>query len=188
LGATPLESGIDRDYLAWVEKRIVEAVQQADRGRQPVRAALGTVAAPELLHDGRQPIVLHDDLVVLQFIGHNDKTTGIIVQWNCHPETLDSRNTLLSADYVGYTVNHLEKKFGCPVLYLTGTVGGLMTSLHVEIKNEKGVKLKDGTFEKTARYGELLGRAAEKALGAGQVRETDALCATSSRTILAIGQ
>ena len=51
---------------------------------------------------------------------------------------LGGSNTLVSADYVGYTVKHLKEKYKCPVVYLTGTVGGLMTSLHVSIKNEKG--------------------------------------------------
>ncbi|MGL4549758.1 MAG: neutral/alkaline non-lysosomal ceramidase N-terminal domain-containing protein [Gemmataceae bacterium] len=167
-GATALESGIDPAYLASAEKRIAEAVRRADKARRPVSAALGTVKAPELLHDSRPPLVLHDDLVAVKFTGADGKAAGMIVQWNCHPETLASENTLLSADYVGYTVKHLEAKHGCPVLYLTGTVGGLMTSLHVEIRSAKGEKLKDGTFEKTARYGELLGLAADKAVASAK--------------------
>ena len=53
----------------------------------------------------------------------------------------------------------MREKYGCPVVYLTGTVGGLMTSLHVEIKDAAGKPLADGTFEKTERYGELVGEA-----------------------------
>ena len=41
------------------------------------------------------------------------------------PETLADRNTLVSADYVGYTVDALRRRHGCPVVYVTGTVGGL---------------------------------------------------------------
>ena len=48
--------------------------------------------------------------------------------------------------------------------YFTGTVGGLMTSLKVPVKNAKGEDLKDGTWEKTEEYGRLVARAAEKAL------------------------
>jgi hypothetical protein len=107
---------------------------------------------------------------------------GLIVQWNCHPETLSSKNTLLSADFVGPVVEYLRKKHHCPVLYLTGTVGGLMTSLHVEIKSDKGELLKDGTFEKTERYGRLLGEAADRAIeGAKPVRLTP--LEVKSRTI-----
>jgi hypothetical protein len=47
---------------------------------------------------------------------------------------------------------------------LTGTVGGLMTSLHVEVRSPEGKELSDGTFEKTDRYGQLLAEAASKAL------------------------
>jgi hypothetical protein len=164
-GASALQSGIDPDYQARVEKQIVQTIKDAEKNCQASRARIGTIKVPELLHDSRLPRVLHDDLVVLHFQDQKgEKNRGLVVQWNCHPETLGSSNTLVSADYVGYTVKHLHDKYRCPVVYLTGTVGGLMTSLHVPIKSEKGVSLKDGTFEKTARYGELLGQAAEKAV------------------------
>lgn len=167
-GSGPLVSGVDPDYLAAVERKIVQAVESADRARRAVTAEVGTVKAPELLHDSRKPIVKHDELVVLRFRDAKGKNAGLVVQWNCHPETLDSKNTLISADYVGYTVKHLTKKHTCPVVYLTGTVGGLMTSLRVEVRSAKGELLKDGTFEKTARYGELLGEAADRALSAAK--------------------
>src|SRR5205823_6134774 len=86
----------------------------------------------------------------------------------CHPETLAGKNTLLSADYVGYTVKHLKDKYRCPVVYLTGTVGGLMTSLKVDITDSTGKALADGTYEKTERYGVLLGEAAERAVQASE--------------------
>lgn len=41
-----------------------------------------------------------------------------------------------------------------------------MTSLHVELKNEKGEKLADGTFEKTELYGLRLAEVADRALAA----------------------
>jgi hypothetical protein len=164
-GPGAFQSGVDPDYLASVETKIVEAIRSADKARQPVEARLGTVRAPELLHDGRLPIVKHDELVALSFRNSDTgKLAGLVVQWNCHPETLSSKNTLVSSDYVGPTVERLKKKHGCPVVYLTGTVGGLMTSLHVPIKSKDGKDLADGTFEKTERYGELLAEAADRAL------------------------
>ena len=168
-GAGAFSSGIDKAYMTRLSKGIVEAVEKADAARVEVTAKINTVQIPELLHDGRLPLVKHDDLVVLTF--ENAKTkkpAGVVVQWNCHPETLSSKNTLISADYVGYTVKHLRDKYRCGIVYLTGTVGGLMTSLHVPIKSEKGVELKDGTYEKTARYGVLLGQAAVKAVDAAK--------------------
>jgi hypothetical protein len=162
-GPSPFKSGIDPEYMKLIEDRIVKAVQEAAGRLGQVTARLGTARAPDLLHDGREPYIKHDELVAMEFRAA-DKLAGVVVQWNCHPETLDSKNTELSADYVGYTVKHLEEKYHCPVVYLTGTVGGLMTSLHVEVKDDKGNLLKDGTFEKTERYGRLVGRLAEHAL------------------------
>jgi hypothetical protein len=163
-GPNLFTSGIDADYMAKLEAGLVKAIQKADTTKTPVSAKIGTANAPELLHDGREPYVKHDELVALRFEDANKKTTGIVVQWNCHPETLSSKNTEISADYIGYTVEHLKKKHQCPVVYLTGTVGGLMTSLHVEVKDDAGKALADGTFEKTERYGVLVGKLADKAL------------------------
>ncbi len=162
-------SGVDADYLKAVIAQIVKAVKEADAAARPVTARLGTAKAPELLHDGREPYVKHDELVALEFLdARTGKCAGLVVQWNCHPETLGGGNTKISADFVGATVGHLRAKHRCPVVYLTGTVGGLMTSLHVDIQDEKGRKLADGTVEKTRRYGLLVGRLADKALAAAK--------------------
>ncbi len=168
-GPNPFTTGIDPEYIKFVQSQAVKAVQDADKAAKPVTAEIGTATAPELLHDGREPQVKHDELVVLRFLDVKSKeTAGLLVQWNCHPETLGSQNTELSADFVGYTVKHLREKHKRPVAYFTGTVGGLMTSLHVEVKDAQGNELKDGTYEKTERYGTLVGELADKALAAAR--------------------
>lgn len=163
-GASPFQSGVDPDYLKRLEEGVALAVTNAYKAALEVgEVRIGTASDPDLLHDGRLPIVKHDELVTLRFQSA-DKTLGLIVQWNNHPETLDSRNTELSADFVAGTVEYLQKKHACPVLYLTGTVGGLMTSLRVPVKDDAGNPLKDGTFEKTMRYGRMVGELADKAI------------------------
>lgn len=157
-------SGLDADYQARVVDTVVRTLEKAAADLHPVQARIGTIALPDLLHDGRLPQIKHDELVALVFRDAAGKERGIVVQWNCHPETLDSRNTLLSADYVAWTVRHLAEKHRCPVVYLTGTVGGLMTSLHVPVRDENGKPLADGTVEKTKRFGLLVGQAADRAL------------------------
>jgi hypothetical protein len=163
-GPNPFKSGVDSAYMRFVEEQIIKAVREAEAGVQRVQVRIGTARAPDLLHDGREPYIKHDELVVLQFLDTAGKSAGILVQWNCHPETLGSKNTEISADFVGAAVNYLREKFTCPVAYFTGTVGGLMTSLHVEVKNDMGRSLADGTIEKTERYGRLIGQLAERAL------------------------
>jgi hypothetical protein len=162
-GKTPFESGVDKAYMKRLEAGIVKAIQDADKSSTKATAKIGTVAAPELLHDNREPYVKHDELVAIRFEAAG-KPVGVLVQWNCHPETMASKNTEITADYVATTVSELRKSQGCPVAYFTGTVGGLMTSLDVPVKNAKGELLKDGTWEKTEEYGRLVARAADKAL------------------------
>jgi hypothetical protein len=161
-------SGIDPDYLKKVEDGLVAAVAAADKDLREVQTRIGTARAPELLHDGREPYVKHDELVAVEFRDRAGKTVGVVVQWNCHPETLGGDNTEVSADFVGYTVGWLKERYRCPVVYLTGTVGGLMTSLHVEVKDDAGKPLRDGTFDKAERYGQLIGQLADKALKDGK--------------------
>ena len=164
-GPTPIQTGIDAEYQKKVETGCANAVRAADKARTPATVRIGKASAPELLLDNRKPVVKHDELVVLQFREpKTDKPLGVLVQWNCHPESLDSRNTEVSADFIYYTVKHLRESQKCPVAYFTGTVGGLMTTLKLPIKDEKGKELADGTFEKTERYGRLVGALAEKAL------------------------
>lgn len=171
-GPSPFKSGVDPDYLRSVEENIARAVQQAETACRPARVRIGTARLPELLHDSREPFVKHDELVVLQFISEKeDKSLGVLVQWNNHPETLDPKSTEISADYVGVVVERLGRKYQCPAAYFTGTVGGLMTTMHVDVMDKDGKKLPEGTWEKTVRYGELLAGHVEKVLEKAQPLE-----------------
>jgi hypothetical protein len=171
-GKSPFESGVDADYLASVVDGIVKAVQAADKKLTPARAKVGTASDANLVHDSREPVVKHDEIVTILFESENPKENatplGLLVQWNCHPELLDDKNTEVSADHVGYTVRHLQAKYKCPVAYFTGTVGGLMSALGLTLKDDKGNELKNGTFEKTEKYGVEVGKLAEKAVTAGK--------------------
>ncbi|AWM36701.1 Neutral/alkaline non-lysosomal ceramidase [Gemmata obscuriglobus] len=164
-GASPVQSGVDPDYLKRVEAGCAEAVKAAEKALAAATVKIGTAADPALINDNRKPVVKHDELVVLKFFEpKTDKPLGVLVQWNCHPEALDSRNTEVTADFIYYTVKQLRETQKCPVAYFTGTVGGLMTTLKLPVKDEKGKELADGTFEKSERYGRLVGQLAEKAL------------------------
>lgn len=164
-GPSFFQSGIDTDYLKHVEAGIVASVRQAEKSLEKTQARWGSIRAPELLHDNREPYIKHDELTAIQFLDRTGtRTLGLVVNWHCHPETLDDKNKQVSADFVAATVQHLQDRFSTPVVYFTGTVGGLMTSLHVPLADEKGAKLADGTFEKTRRYGQLVGMKAEEAL------------------------
>ena len=170
-GPSLFQTGTDQAYLKRIEDAVVTSVGQA-RGKMHAVAEVrvGTARDGELLNDSRKPIVKHDEIVVLRFSGADKKTLGTLVQWNCHPEAIARSNTEVSGDYVPATVAYLEKKTSAPVVYLSGTVGGLMSPIHVKKNDETGEELTDGSFPMTERYGILVGRLAEKALAEGKVR------------------
>ena len=166
-GRSPFVSGINAKYMVELRDGIVSAVRAADKARVPAIARIGTIHTPKLIADNRLPTILHDKLVVVRFADPaTDKPVGLMVQWHSHPETLGSKNTHITADFVASTVGRLEKEYQCPVSYFTGTVGGLQTSLGVVVRTDGGELLKDGTFEKAERYGVLVAHKAEEAIKA----------------------
>lgn len=188
-GSSPFKSGIDPEYMKRVEDGCVEAVRAAEEAAAPVgELRVGKASDPDLMNDTRLPVVKHDELVALRFVGPapERKTLGLVVQWNCHPEVLDSKNTEITADFVHYTVKHLKAKFGCPVAYFTGTVGGLMTTIRLPVKSDDGRDLKDGTFEKSERYGTLVGKLAEKAVASEEAAAALPLRAASRQFLVPV--
>jgi hypothetical protein len=168
-GPNLFTTGVDPAYMKQLENAIVAAVEKAGASLAKVHEVrIGQTRDADLLRDSRQPIVKHDELTAVQFIGPDKKTLGIVTTWNCHPEALPSNNPEMSADYVAATVKHLQDKFQAPVVYLTGTVGGLMTPDTSRYKDEKGNRLPD-SFEATQRYGIDIGKLTEKALTEGRV-------------------
>ncbi|HMP16309.1 MAG TPA: hypothetical protein PKD72_04750 [Gemmatales bacterium] len=163
-GPNPFKNGIDPAYLKRVEEQSIAAVKEAEQKLEAVTAQFGSQRAPQLLVDSREPYILHDDLYVLYFKKPDGSSAGILVNWHCHPETLADKNTKISADYVGYCVDALQKRHQCPVAYFTGTVGGLMTTLNIQLRDEHGTLLPQKTLEQTVEYGKQLARVADQAM------------------------
>ncbi len=171
-GPNAATSGVDREYLARVETQAAAAVRAAAAKLELADAAFGAARDESLVADGREPLVKDDELRVLVFrkppnasLGSSPDRSpaGMLVQWNCHPETLGSKNTLISSDFPHFTRQYLEKRFVCPVAFFSGDIGGMMTSLGLEVHDAAGEKLLENSFEKTERLGELIGQLAERA-------------------------
>ncbi len=86
------------------------------------------------------------------------------MQWNCHPESMESRNTLITSDFIHYTREYVEKKYQCPCFYVTGTVGGLLSHNTRVLKDGAGNLLKGGTWEFCEAFGHGVGRIADHAI------------------------
>jgi hypothetical protein len=177
-----LSRGVDEAYLDLVVERVVAMVKQAATSLAPVTAYYGTATDESLLGDSREPIAKDGVLRVLRLdkvaanadasaenSAGNTAPAGLIVQWNCHPESLGRRNTLLTADFPYYTVASLKQTFACPVVYLSGSVGGLMAPPQDGVvKDAQGQPLADGSYEYAQVYGELVADLACRAIRAAE--------------------
>jgi hypothetical protein len=165
-------------------KGVVAAVRDAETELAAVEAAYGTAEDESLLGDSRLPKAYDGVLRVLKFSRQGeDRPVGLLVQWNCHPEAMGSRNTEVTADFPAFTVAWLKKRYDCPVAYFSGAVGGLMAPPGGDvIKDDAGRPLPRGRFEYTIRYGEAVGRLAEKAAESAEPVALTPI-ATSSKTI-----
>ena len=166
-GPSERQSGVDPTYVEFVVEQIVEAVQAAEGTLTPARAAYGTAEAPELLLDSRLPLVKDPVLRAIRFTAVDGKPLGLLLQFSDHPESLGPQNTLITADFPHYTIRALEARYGVPVVYFSGAVGGLMTN-PPEFRAPNGTIQKEGTFAFAEAYGEAIARVFDQALAAAE--------------------
>jgi hypothetical protein len=164
-GRGPFHRGVDESYLTLVVERVVAMIQEAAGKLGPVTAAFGTAEDESLVNDSRLPIVKDG---VLRVVRLNQAGTampaGLIVDWSSHPEALGNKNKLLTADFPHATVAALKKRYQCPVLYLSGAVGGLLAPPRGNVKDAAGNVLREGDYEYARVYGEMVADLAAKAI------------------------
>jgi hypothetical protein len=179
-GPVPGQSGINEKYNAFLIERTAEAASEAVRTMAPATISFGKIRSPELdkLIDDTRPPVRHDsELTVLIAKMKDGKTIGVLTNGNNHPEALDSKNTLLTADYLGYFHRAIEEEAAGRVsVFCNGAVGGMQSPLGARVVDpQTGEPAKSGTF----RFAELVGgRTAEfaaKAVASAKNAAIDAI-------------
>jgi len=168
-GRGPFHRGVDDGYLSLVVERVVAIVKEAAGKLAPVTAAFGTAEDESLVNDSRLPIVKDGVLRVVRLNQLGTATPAIlIVDWSSHPEALGSKNREMTADFPHATVAALKKRYGCPVLYLSGAVGGLLAPPRGNVKDAAGNELSSGAFEYARVYGEMVADLAAKAIDSAE--------------------
>ncbi|MDX1946523.1 MAG: hypothetical protein SFU86_14070, partial [Pirellulaceae bacterium] len=181
-GRGPFHRGVDEAYLELVIAKVALAIEQAAASLRPVTAHYGTAEDNSLLDDARLPTVKDGVLRAIRLDqAEKREPAALIVQWNCHPEALGSKNTSLTADFTAATVAALREKYRCPVLYLSGAVGGLMAPPEERIKDASGQVLATGNFDYCRRYGEEVALLAGKSIDAATPLELTPFTVSSAR-------
>ncbi len=179
-GRPPFESGVNAEMMKYVKEQAVKSVVKAVKNLRPAKLAYAQnlTDADKYVKDTRLPIVKDSGLRMIQAIdAKTDKTLGVLVGWANHPETLWSRNLLISSDFPHYVREGIEKGvyqdtilrkegLGGIAVFFNGAVGGLMAphpSIPIEDPFTDTLYYKPG-YDKTRALGYNLSLLALNAL------------------------
>ncbi len=186
-GKTILESGYDPAYRQQIHQTVVDAVLGTFKDMREVGSMkVGEVdistyhnnGVANLISDHRDPWVIDEMISAAHFIDTEGATIATLINYGCHPETLADENLLLTSDFVhavrrtveqGSKWNNSPGKpgLGGPAIYLNGAVGGMMTTLGVNVQNPDGDMFQSWGYEKADSIGQLLGEMALDAIAEG---------------------
>ncbi|WP_133466287.1 neutral/alkaline non-lysosomal ceramidase N-terminal domain-containing protein [Sunxiuqinia elliptica] len=171
-GSSYLKSGVSSAYLSFVKKQIAQSVADAVEHRKLARLELSQdlTGAAHLVKDTRKPEVFDSGMRLIRAVdSRTGETLGTLMNWADHPETLWSRNLLISSDFPHFVREGIEKGvyhegklkkkgLGGIALYANGALGGLMaTHPSLAVRDPfTDEEYKEPSFEKAHAQGQQL--------------------------------
>lgn len=199
-GPSMFQSGLDQEHIKWLKERVVESITEACNNLRPATIIFGqdlTGRDSILIRDTRKPIVKATGIQIMQVLdAEADTTLGTVVNWSNHPESLWSKNLLISSDYPHYIRETLERGIqiksdtispglGGTSVFFTGAIGGLMAPhasmlVYDSLRNSE---FQEPSFEKTRAIGEQVALWAVASLQFGDTLEVLKPLQVEARTI-----
>lgn len=162
------QTGMNEAYMQLLIDRIAEAALEAVGNLRPARIHLASVHTPELdsfIHDSRPPDVHDSTVIALQAVDLAGKPIGTLLNWANHPETLGSRNKLITADYSASLYKRLEQLTGGTTIFINGAVGGMQSPGDAKVADRKtGKAYAEDSFEKADYIGVRVAELAAESL------------------------
>ncbi|MBI5095840.1 MAG: neutral/alkaline non-lysosomal ceramidase N-terminal domain-containing protein [Candidatus Hydrogenedentes bacterium] len=137
----------DESLLTFTADRIAEAIINANKSFQPVRAGTSSAHVQGMNGNRRKSPVVDDELTVTRIDTLDGKPFVIFVNWTAHPTFVDAKVMEVSAEWPGYLQRELEALVpGATCMYANGAEGDI---------SPRGV---DGpsAFAKAEAYGRAL--------------------------------
>lgn len=157
-GARMGVSGIVAAYNQFVIEQTADAALAALRGMKGARLHVAKSNTPELrqlIHDSRPPVVNDAELLVMRFTTRRHKPISTFVNWANHPEALGSKNTQISADFLGEFYKTMETFGGGVPVFVNGAVGGMQSPLGIQIRDPRTNEL---AAKDSFRFAETIGQ------------------------------
>jgi len=138
-GPTRAVSGVDKQYMASLLAKIAECVDAAAKNMQPARIKFASTPVDGISVNAREPASLDRTAAVMKVeSADGSKTIATLVNFACHPETLNTN--MLTADFAGALYKRIEEKAGGVALFINGALGGMVT-VNVPGGGDKGKEL-----------------------------------------------
>ena len=140
-GPSFLKSGVDDDYMEQLKRDFISTLKIAIDNLEPAEMNLALIPTNPLtpIKDKRKPIVIDDDIRAILFNRPDGSVIGSLINFGIHVELAWDKNLELTADVAGYLRKGISEGIyyddqlirpglGGTTLWLTGNIGGLMTS------------------------------------------------------------
>lgn len=138
-----LFGGVPDSYKRYVESRAIEAVRQAADSRQAAKMWVTTTDIGQDGSDNRRGWGFTDtDIALVEFRTPAGTPIGALLNFAAHP-VVQQKDNLISRDYCGYVVNHLESNLSqgnqdFVAIFANGVVGDAFPRNSVELLTQKG--------------------------------------------------
>lgn len=120
-------SGRNPDFIKILYARVKSAIEKAYEDRRQGELFLGYGKADEgMQRDDRLPKVFSDTITRLRFIPKDGSKEIYFVNFASHSESLEGKNSLVSADFPCYIAKEIMESKGAELAYFVGAIGGLV--------------------------------------------------------------
>jgi hypothetical protein len=154
-GVDEVHNGVNASYMTRLRQGIAQAVTEAVKAVKPARVSFGAVAVEDAnrdmlryVSDARDPVIIDNTMHTMLFTAAEGAHAPIatLVNWAHHPESVGSRNHLVSSDWVHYLRENVEKTGGGTAVYVSGALGGQIGPGSVVPKDAMGNEVRSKGF------------------------------------------
>ena len=182
-----LKSGVDEVYMERLKRDFISTLKMAIDNLEPAEMSFALIPTNPLtpIKDKRKPIVIDDDIRAILFNRPDGSIIGSLINFGIHVELAWDKNLELTADVAGYLRRGISAGIyyddqlirtglGGTTLWLTGNIGGLMTSGPTDPIYDPVLKkmLTKPSHEKARAYGYSLASSVIDTFHAGDFKQS----------------
>lgn len=125
----PYTSGVDRAYLAVLERRVAQVVARAAASARPARLRIGEapLSGQGLITNLRPPHHVEQQVLVVEAREEGtDAAIATLIHFACHVEAAGPRSTALGAGFPGHLRRAFDLASGGVTVFANGALGGMV--------------------------------------------------------------